>query len=358
MAFVLVPRMSMVAEINDVRPGDSAPLEWYALGGIFIHDPSRSQPQQIHPSESWLTPYQLPVRSLPLGHRFTFVVDSTSEGVTWTTGTIPSVSHVVEAYFHTHSDMVDDLWFFRASPAQLGLLSPPWVLAFDSFLNAPIPPFKEHLKQRANASNVDLICRFNARPQSEYVPDHNTHFERKSSCVFEKQQVPGDLQWTYVGFFKAQATGLPKEFPMHGTLRMIYTKTEESSTFLFPFLGGYRNARDRAFINADEECSVMWTPEYWKHDNPVYRSEYLGLIGLRCALAMYLTTGVWTHLDVGLFMNDFMRPWLHATFWSAPLVILTPLTIILGVCFSCCLCCTRRRQITPLQLQGGKTTLV
>ena len=36
-AWELVPQLMIFAEFNDVRKSGSPPLEWYALGGIFIH---------------------------------------------------------------------------------------------------------------------------------------------------------------------------------------------------------------------------------------------------------------------------------------------------------------------------------
>ena len=36
----------------------------------------------------------------------------------------------------------------------------------------------------------------------------------------------GDIEWTYVGFYRAQVDGLPPEYPMHSVLRVAYHARE------------------------------------------------------------------------------------------------------------------------------------
>lgn len=37
------------------------------------------------------------------------------------TGVIPDVDYIVDAYFHAHREMVDDMWLIHATPGRLGL---------------------------------------------------------------------------------------------------------------------------------------------------------------------------------------------------------------------------------------------
>lgn len=42
---------------------------------------------------------------------------------------------MVDAYFHTHREMIDDVWLIQADPSELGLLEAPWVGALANFLS-------------------------------------------------------------------------------------------------------------------------------------------------------------------------------------------------------------------------------
>ena len=131
-AFELVPQLGIMAEFNDVRPSGAPPLEWYAFGGLFIHDPAIPKPRGMHWAN--LQPFNL---NAPRGHRGTNLFDTAREHVTWATGTLPTVDYVVDSYFHAHPDMVDDIWVIGAPASRLGLLSPPWIAAYNHLKSGP-----------------------------------------------------------------------------------------------------------------------------------------------------------------------------------------------------------------------------
>ena len=216
--FELVPQLNIVAEFQDVRESGSPPMEWYALGGIFVHTPM-TWPKRMHWYNVALTPTNLPV-----GHRGTTLYDTSLESVTWATGTLPAVNYTIDSYFHAHAEMVDDLWLIAGSPAQLGLLSPPWIGAFASVKSGDgtIAALKAHLYARMSASGAYLICRYNAYPHVEavegYSPAHP--FTRRATCPFAHQGLSGNIKWTFVGFYQRQVEGLPKMYPMHALIRI------------------------------------------------------------------------------------------------------------------------------------------
>lgn len=316
-AFELVPQFNMVAEFNDVRPAGTAPMEWYALGGIFIHDPAKSQPERM----SWANAMVVP-SNLPLGPRGTSLYDSASEGVAWTTGTIPSMSHVVDSYFHGHPDMVDDLWFIRASPAELGLLTPPWIFAYQTFLDSPsaIKELKAQLEQAISSSpGAELICRYSARPHVELVD--GTRTTRRASCLFESD-VNDDLQWTFVGFFKAQMGGLPQEYPMHAALRIAY----------------HANAV-RWDSHSRVDCLGMDRLDLVNHDTALPGfEESLCLLNAAMIGAGLYPQGILTWY----FARDVIYPMTLKTLWSVPLAFVVAILVLCSCTF---LCCTRTRVV-------------
>ena len=322
-AFELVPQINLFAEFNDVRPIGSAQMEWFALGGIFVHDPSMSRPERM----SWAT-VGAPQMNTGLGPRGTSVLDSELEGVSWSTGTIPFVDHIVDSYFHGHPDMIDDLWFIRASPAQLGLLSPPWITAFSAFQSGAtaISQLKAHLRRVIHDTGADLVCRYNQFPHLERDSSNppGKLLTRRTPCIFERE-VHGALQWTFVSFFKAQTRGLPRKYPMHSVLRVAYhTKAARW---------------DYSRVRSDD-CASTLTLDYWNHDADVFlRLPFLRL-PFSCLQANVLSDGLFKG-DGWLLATEFLYPLTLSTFWSAPLFVLgcsAALTLCFARCFGCHLC--------------------
>eukprot|EP00966_Prymnesium_polylepis_P322516 7378773-Prymnesium_polylepis.2 len=146
-------------------------MDWYSLAGIFVHEPEVSQPTVMSFSQLALAPL-----NLPKGHTFTELYDTTTESVTWNTGTIPFVDHVVDSFFHGHSGIIDDIWVLYASPQQLGLLTPPWIGSFNMAQSGAglILQWKAHLHEAISAASppLQLICSYRGAGglQAEAVP--------------------------------------------------------------------------------------------------------------------------------------------------------------------------------------------
>ena len=219
-AFELVPQLGIVAEFNDVRPSGAPPLDWYAFGGLFIHDPAIPKPRGMHWANLASGNF-----NAPPGHRGTVLFDTARDHVTWATGTLPSVDYVVDSYFHAHPDMVDDIWVIGAPASRLGLLSPPWIAAHHHLKRGPtvIRDLKAHLERAMAAAAVPILCRYNGVPHLERVRGYENAFARRAACPFS---ATGDIEWTYVGFYRAQVDGLPREYPMHSMLRVAYHALE------------------------------------------------------------------------------------------------------------------------------------
>ena len=219
-AFELVPQLGIVAEFNDVRPSGAPPLDWYAFGGLFIHDPAIPKPRGMHWANLASGNF-----NAPPGHRGTVLFDTARDHVTWATGTLPSVDYVVDSYFHAHPDMVDDIWVIGAPASRLGLLSPPWIAAHHHLKSGPtvIRELKAHLERAMAAAGVPILCRYNDVPHLERVRGYEHAIARSTACPFS---ATGDIEWTYVGFYRAQVDGLPPEYPMHSVLRVAYHARE------------------------------------------------------------------------------------------------------------------------------------
>jgi hypothetical protein len=209
-----------VAEFNDVRPSGAPPLDWYAFGGLFIHDPAIPKPRGMHWANLASGNF-----NAPPGHRGTVLFDTARDHVTWATGTLPSVDYVVDSYFHAHPDMVDDIWVIGAPASRLGLLSPPWIAAHHHLKSGPtvIRELKAHLERAMAAAGVPILCRYNDVPHLERVRGYEHAIARSTACPFS---ATGDIEWTYVGFYRAQVDGLPPEYPMHSVLRVAYHARE------------------------------------------------------------------------------------------------------------------------------------
>jgi hypothetical protein len=219
-AFELVPQLGIEAEFNDVRPSGSPPLEWYAFGGLFIYDPALSTPRGMH----WAT-LTSGMMNAPPGHRGTILIDTARDHVSWATGTLSSVDYVVDSYFHAHPDMVDDIWLIGAPASRLGLLSPPWIAAYHHLKSGPtvIRELKAHLERAMAAAGVPILCRYNDVPHLERVRGYEHAIARLAECPLSAR---GDIEWTYVGFYRAQVNGLPPQYPMHSALRVTYHARE------------------------------------------------------------------------------------------------------------------------------------
>ena len=198
-AFELVPQLGIHAEFNDVRPSGAPPLEWYAFGGLFIYDPALSTPRGMHWAN--LQPFNL---NAPRGHRGTNLFDTAREHVTWATGTLPTVDYVVDTYFHAHPDMVDDIWGIGAPASRLGLLSPPWIAAHHHLQRGPtvIRELKAHLERAMAAAGVATLCRYKDYSLFERFAGYEEIFARLTPCPLS---ATGDVEFTYVGFYRAQA---------------------------------------------------------------------------------------------------------------------------------------------------------
>lgn len=200
----------------------------------------------------------------------TFTVHTGVETVLWSTGVLPAFDGFLDAYFHTHRVIVDDVWFLRGSPESLGLLEPPWLDAFASYLHEPceggsatdvtsraaiancanvsaraaaaaaagdaaampgglISRFKRHLTSRIAASRVPFICKYSEH--AAYREGEGRAAGGLVYCPFT-QSVRGDVRWTGVMLLRAQKDGaasLPSEFTLHCALRVYHTTLPDVS---------------------------------------------------------------------------------------------------------------------------------
>lgn len=325
-AWELVPQLGLWLEVNDVRLASSPPLQWYALAGIRIHEPSamRSARHRAPRPLRWASNVIL-AGNLPIGPRGTNMWDSEREGVSWSTGTIPFVSYVVDSFFHAHPEMVDDLWLLDGSPGQLGLLRPPWIDAYWAAKTGPgvIRALKAHLHRRINASGAELICRYEQRAHVERAPSGAyvaSRFTRRAPCLFTRGVRGKALRWTLVGFFRAQVGGLPKAYGMHAILRIVYHT--DSPDYDYTDIFSASCARHRitlAELNADvAHPSAIDPPE--------------------CIWTETLGEGL-IKGDAWLIARDVLYPLGMKWWWKAPALNSAKLCLLLAALICCAWCC-------------------
>ena len=135
--------------------------------------------------------------------------------------------------------MVDDIWLIGAPASRLGLLSPPWIAAHHHLKSGPtvIRELKAHLERAMAAAGVPILCRYNDAPHLERVRGYEHAIARLTPCPFS---ATGDIEWTYVGFYRAQVDGspVPDAFRLHvsyhareGTPNGIDAKCANNSMF-------------------------------------------------------------------------------------------------------------------------------
>ena len=333
-AFEVFPHLRIFAEFNDVRKSGSPPLSWYALGGIFIHAPASSKPKAMN----WATLAMNPL-NLPLGHSETRMYDTTLASVMWITGTIPGMDYVVDSYFHAHGEMVDDIWLIAGSPAQLGLLSPPWIFAFTRTLSGDsvIPQLKSHLHQTMGASGASLLCNYGELQHTEVVQGYAQGlYTRRATCSFARGH-RGDIKWTMVGFYKAQVADLPRFYGMHTDVRVAYVATSGTPTY--------------AAGNCSGRPLEKPTPE-WRASDVAPSDMVRSMGGYRCLWAYIHADGLsW------VLAPDANSPNLNYIFWSSPwLLSLFALVLTLWCCRRCRIskacstayCCESPRALSQL----------
>ncbi len=247
LGFHLRERIGVWADFNDVRPAhSSSALTSYVFTGLQLLQP-RVAPRPIRQSYMMFSPFLGTLfDSMGLttssgyvrgqnGAFGTFVVSSSLDTVMWSTGVLPDVDQVVDSYFHTHREMVDDFLFYEASPGELGLLEYPWLDAFVAYLSAPrseglIERLRAHLAQRnrypiSGRPRNNLICQYSAL--QTYSTAHRTTLGPaggKVNCPFTRP-LKGNTRWTGVALLRRQpeATVLPANYSMHAAVRVYHT---------------------------------------------------------------------------------------------------------------------------------------
>jgi len=222
LAYEFVTDINIVAEFNDVRPTGSSPMEFYAIAGIQIHDPALSNPTGMHWQSEGVGPL-----NAPFGHSGTMLVNTSLESVIYQQFAVKNLEYMVDSYFHAHVPMVDDFWIIKGSPAQLGLLSPPWLGSFSNMMygDGVMASMKAHLRRAMQASGAEIICTYKQFPMTEFVDGYTVPFTRRAFCPFAKGE-HGSFEITFVCFFKAQqqliseGSPLPALYGMHAGLRM------------------------------------------------------------------------------------------------------------------------------------------
>jgi len=392
LAFHVRQRLGLWSDFNDVRTAGSRVLQSYVFAGVRLLRPG-TRPRPIRHSYMMVHPFvgsilDRDVRdgvAPPFGYwrgeegRFaTFTVNTTMETVMWSTGVLPDVDTVLDAYFHTHREMVDDFWFFEAPPSELGLLEAPWADAFCAYRSAPrgtelVEALKAHLA-RHEAAKTRLLCKYSAL--QTYSRDRSAEGDlargrpagSKVACPFPRT-VTGDVRWTAVLFSRRQPGGesLAPSYSMHAVVRVYHTTRRDADLDRDPAWhmgsqGGPTDCdivREPHRINFGKSCGeeiyqpfdaamLVWYP-LW---HPALRARLLSL-----ATSERVQAAAEVLLGPHLFETPSGRlllPLLSTTTGSAHAggVALGAALVLLCVVVGCCCCCCRRlRSSAPTRIQ-------
>jgi len=244
------PLLGVMADVIDARPRDSPVLPWYTLAGVRLLTPSHfdeAMPRPVRMSYVNLHPAIGLAQATDMRYYFTTFYAHAGR-VVWNTGVMPDIDYIVDAYWHTHRQMAEDIWLMTGEPGPLGLWEPPWVNAFSrtlgpseghrdvakSYTEAESAPFfgalKAQLTKRIKQSGATLLCRYAESKAFEAPPyvypnsSASTDFMGgKVTCPLHKHKLRGYVRWTAVAFFQRQHADVVSPYPMHSLLRVYHT---------------------------------------------------------------------------------------------------------------------------------------
>ena len=263
-AFHTRPELGIAADMIDVRPANAERLPWYAFAGIQLRSPGASRQPLTRPiRQSYIN--VSPNIGMEIADDVTDVFQTFqahSGRVVWSTGVIPDIDYVLDAYFHVHREMLEDMWIFEGGGAELGLWDSPWVDAFMRTLGPEpraverlgavaagrehLDRLKDHLRARITHHGAKLLCRHSdfvahreydvgtqsmgavqpsvgAGPRSIGDDDAHDFIGGRVICPLSKAGLKGDVRWTAVVFQSPQISTAPDPYPMHTLVRVYHT---------------------------------------------------------------------------------------------------------------------------------------
>eukprot|EP00316_Scyphosphaera_apsteinii_P004426 CAMPEP_0119323270 /NCGR_PEP_ID=MMETSP1333-20130426/60405_1 /TAXON_ID=418940 /ORGANISM="Scyphosphaera apsteinii, Strain RCC1455" /LENGTH=492 /DNA_ID=CAMNT_0007330671 /DNA_START=170 /DNA_END=1648 /DNA_ORIENTATION=+ len=298
-----VPNRMMWAEFNDVRPAGSASLEWYVHSLAFFLKPEEPMKVEIM---SWA---MLGVGALNVeqSRAFTFQYDTTKQYTVWVYGAIPYMEEIIEAHWHTHQDMVEDVWFIHSTPDKLGLLEEPWAGMYWNAKSGEgnIEALKSFLDAKIESQNI-WVCKRSDSIQGkiEYFDGYDQQaIPRKSYCHFDiEDHVPGTrFRYTFVSFLRPMRSGLPPTYRVHMGMQFTYRETPGNP---------YEMIQD----TPDPSCDTILGGKGWAptHNISALIAGHLRELPLHCSVAMVRQSGAALG-DEKEILN---------TFWSVPVQML------------------------------------
>jgi len=256
LAWILSPRLMPWAEFNDVRPPESSALRSWAFIAL------KSAPQGQHLLQ--IRAEDRAAHDYSEGHYLTgtYLVRTDVPSFIWRSFDLAkriTSQDIVEAYMHTHPQLLVDLWVFQGKPQQVfSEMTPETKLHYGSGIVEDV--VKDIRARQTGVNPATLVCSYMHSSRSEYVcaGGECSHYQRKARCPLNTLK-PDFVISSFFGAGVAHfAPRSPWIFPMHTTLRVFYAETRHR-VFYYPDTGNSKESmlysmRQHMNISSDPDC--------------------------------------------------------------------------------------------------------
>jgi len=220
-AWILRDRIGLYTEFNDVRNVRAAALMTHVTAAWRLIQPI----QQVRQLVMWM-PSFFPYKSPALftsSRRGTFEIDTNQEYVGWTEHHMPNeVQDVIEAYLHTHAEMLLDFWIFQGTSDRVfSNLSSVDESRDDLAVGASIDVAQNIRSRQFGHNPAELACSYMRSSRREMVGSQT--YYRKAVCLIDVIS----RHLVMVIFIGRRRQVFPRaSYRMHAFLRLYYSGHE------------------------------------------------------------------------------------------------------------------------------------
>lgn len=184
-AWIMRDGMGVATQFNDVRPPPQDSLTSFIFGAFKSAGGSLAHLRQIVHSGIYFVPANGAFPTDDAG----YTIPVGLEAVGWTNRDLRSFNVSVEAYMHTHADVVNDMWLFQGTPSavfnNLTITQP----AHNSLLvgaDAVATVTSDVVERQRRGGAAQLVCSYIRASRPERVAGYPAPFYRKPLCsVFD-----------------------------------------------------------------------------------------------------------------------------------------------------------------------------
>ena len=216
-AFVLSDRLGFHMEFNDVRPATTSSLKSWALVALKRANNSLHVRQVLYDGSIGLSDPK------SLAGRLTYRIRTQVESVLWSSGTWRK-GKILEAYFHTHGEMVRDLWFFEGNSSEVfsdvRAALPKDSLSYSHGIIAATMDSIGLRQKEPGAAQITCTLQESQKLEDvELQSDHIMTLFRHGFCQHMSEYLN---DWVLVVFHQARSVDMDTTYDMHVVLRILY----------------------------------------------------------------------------------------------------------------------------------------